>query len=95
MTESEARAFAFTVLISANLALIISNRSLKNRVTAMRRKPNFILWGVMLGTACLLILIIQFPFLENVFYFSALSLELMLMAIVIGCASVMLSLIHI
>lgn len=89
MTESEARAFAFTVLISANLALIISNRSLKNRVTAMRRKPNFILWGVMLGTACLLILIIQFPFLENVFYFSALSLELMLMAIVIGCASVM------
>ncbi|RBA23622.1 cation-translocating P-type ATPase [Herminiimonas fonticola] len=88
MSESGARAFAFTALITANLMLMISNRSLKNGITAMLRKHNSIMWGVIVGSVSLLFFVIQYPLLQNIFYFSSLSLSSMLIAITIGFASV-------
>jgi len=52
LAEPEARAFAFTTLVIANLALILSNRSRSRSLLASLRAPNATLWivtGLTLG----------------------------------------------
>jgi Ca2+-transporting ATPase len=89
MPEPEARAFGFSVLIVANLALIFSNRSRSRTVLASLRAPNRVLW-IVTGTALgLLALSVYLPFLQRVFRFSPLSARDALLSLAAGCASLL------
>ncbi|WP_306567192.1 cation-translocating P-type ATPase [Aquabacterium sp.] len=72
-TEAAARAAAFVALVGANVALIVSNRSMGNQLLASLRRPNRALW-VMLGfTTTLLTLVLGWPALRALFQFEPLS----------------------
>jgi Ca2+-transporting ATPase len=88
LSESEARAFAFTTLVVANLALIYANRSRTQTLLAALRTPNPILWVVTGLTLGLLILILYLPFLAGVFRFSPLPLAELGTAFTLGLLSV-------
>jgi Ca2+-transporting ATPase len=88
LAESEARAFAFTTLVVANLALIFSNRSRSGELLASITAPNPILWivtGVALG---LLALALYLPFLTDIFRFAPLPPDELAAAFALGLASV-------
>jgi Ca2+-transporting ATPase len=88
LAESEARAFAFTTLVVANLALIYSNRSRTQSLLASLTAPNSILWivtGVALG---LLALALYLPFLAGIFRFAPLPPAELAAAFGLGLASV-------
>lgn len=70
LAEPEARAFAFTTLVIANLALIFSNRS--RSLLASLTAPNPILWIVAGVALSLLALSLYLPFLAGVFRFAPL-----------------------
>ena len=70
LSEPAARAFAFTTLVVANLALIFSNRS--RSLLASLHAPNPILWIVAGVTLGFLALSLYQPFLADVFRFAPL-----------------------
>ena len=87
LTEPAARAFAFVVLVMGNLALIFSNRSRTASLWASLRVPNRTLWvvaGLALG---LLALAIYQPWLARLFFFEALAPGDLLLALALGCVS--------
>ncbi|MEQ1593731.1 MAG: cation-translocating P-type ATPase [Casimicrobium sp.] len=69
MTELQARAFAFSTLVVANLALILSNRTKHGSLVASLRRPNRTLWMVAAGTIALLALAIEVPALSALLRF--------------------------
>jgi Ca2+-transporting ATPase len=70
--EGEARMIAFISLVLANLGLILSNRSGRRPIAQILRKPNKAFWGVIIGAAAFLALVVSFPFLRNLFHFDVL-----------------------
>lgn len=88
MPEEAARAFAFAVLIAANLALIFSNRAQRSSLIAALRKPNIAMWSVMAAAICLLLLSLSLPLLMNIFRFASLPASQILIALAIGMFSV-------
>jgi Ca2+-transporting ATPase len=88
LIEAEARAFAFTTLVVANLALIFANRSRSRSLLDSLTAPNPILWivtGVALG---LLALALYLPFLAGIFRFAPLPPGELAAAFALGLASV-------
>ncbi|MEI6563752.1 MAG: cation-translocating P-type ATPase [bacterium] len=71
-TEGECRALAYTTLIVANLALIISIRSRTRTIFEMARVPNTAMWWVIGGAVFFLTAILTVPFLRDMFKFSVL-----------------------
>jgi Ca2+-transporting ATPase len=88
LKEPEARAFAFTTLVIANLALIYSNRSRTQTLLATLRAPNSILWIVTGVTLALLALSLYLPFLADVFRFAPLPSGELVAAAGLGLTSV-------
>ena len=88
LSETEARAFAFTTLVIANLALIFSNRSRTRSLLASLRAPNPILWIVTAVTLGFLALSLYLPSLSGVFRFAPLPLAELAVAFGLGLASV-------
>jgi len=88
LAEPEARAFAFTTLVVANLALIYSNRSRTKTLLASLVAPNPILWIVTGLALALLALSLYLPFLAGVFRFAPLPPEELAAAFALGLASV-------
>ncbi len=68
-SENGARALAFTTLIIANLALILTNRSWTRTIPSTLRLPNTALWFVLLGAAVFLGLVLYVPALRDLFKF--------------------------
>ncbi len=89
LTEKEARAFAFTILVMGNLALIFSNRSRTGSLLASLRVPNRTLWIVTGLTLGLLGLVLYLPALARLFLFEPLRLPELLMALALGGLSVL------
>jgi len=71
-SEADSRALTFTTLIIANLGLIFVNRSWTRTVLATLRSPNTALWWVTGGAVVLLGLVLNIPFLRDLFRFSVL-----------------------
>ena len=67
--ELEARSIAFTVLVFANLMLIIANLSWSRNVIQKFMSTNKALWGVVIGTIVVLLTVLYVPFLRNLFHF--------------------------
>ena len=88
LTEPEARAFAFTTLVVANLALIFSNRSRTRSLLASLTAPNPILWAVTGATLGLLALSLYLPALAELFRFAPLPLHELAAAFGLGLVSV-------
>ena len=88
LSENAARAFAFATLVSANLALIFSNRSGTVSLWAALRVPNRTLWLVTGLTLGLLGLALYWPWLARLFVFEALPLRELLTAVALGLLSV-------
>jgi Ca2+-transporting ATPase len=88
LVEPEARAFAFTTLVVANLALIYSNRSRTQTLLASLVAPNPILWIVTGLALALLALALYLPFLAGVFRFAPLPPDELAAAFALGLASV-------
>ncbi len=72
--EDEARMSAFACLVLANLALIITNRSLEISFLEILRIPNRAFWWIAGGALGFLALVIGTPPLRSVFRFSSLRL---------------------
>lgn len=72
-SEGEARAMFFTALITANLALILINRSWSRTVFSTFRRPNAALWRVLAGAVVFLAFVLYLPFLRETFNFDKLS----------------------
>ncbi len=89
LTETAARAFAFSTLVSANLALIFSNRSRSGSLWASLRVPNRTLWAVTVITLGLLGLTLYVPWLTKLFFFAPLSGLDLLTAAGLGLLSVL------
>jgi P-type Ca2+ transporter type 2C len=70
--ELEARTLAFTTLIIANLGLMMTNRSWTSTFVRTLRAPNAALWWVTGGAVSFLGLVLNVPFLREIFRFSAL-----------------------
>jgi Ca2+-transporting ATPase len=70
--EAEARMIAFVCMVIGNLSLIFANRSRSVSIIKTLRVPNKALWWVTGGTAFFLVLVLNLPFLQNLFKFAPL-----------------------
>ena len=70
--ELDARTLAFTTLIIANLGLMMTNRSWTSTFAKVLRAPNAALWWVTGGAVVFLGLVLNVPFLREIFRFSTL-----------------------
>jgi P-type Ca2+ transporter type 2C len=86
--EAEARALTFTALIFGNLGLILVNRSWSRTALQMLRFPNPAFWWILGGTLVFLGLILYIPFFQNLFHFSRLHPNDLLLCLASGMAGV-------
>ncbi len=77
LPEAGARAFAFTTLVVANLALIVSNRSATRGLWQTLRSPNATLWWVVGGAAALLGVALHWPWALQLLRFAPLPAPLL------------------
>jgi Ca2+-transporting ATPase len=87
--ELDARALSFTTLILANLGLILANRSWSRTVLETLRTPNSALWWVVGGSVVFLGFVLYVPFVRDMFHFSALHGNDLLLCLASGIASVL------
>ncbi|MBV5315453.1 MAG: cation-translocating P-type ATPase [Prolixibacteraceae bacterium] len=83
-SEKEVRALAFTTLIAANIAVILSNRSWTRNIFQILRTSNKTVKYVVGGATFFLILILNVPFLLELFQFEKISLNETLVCILAG-----------
>jgi len=87
-SEQEVRALAFTTLIAANIAVILSNRSWTRNIFQIIITPNKTVKYVVGGAAFFLVLVLNVPFLLNLFQFEKISLTESLVCVVLGFSSI-------
>jgi len=87
-SEQEDRALAFTTLIAANIAVILSNRSWTRNIFQILSTSNKTVKWVVGGAAFFLILILNVPFLLELFQFEKISLTEALICVAAGFSSI-------
>jgi P-type Ca2+ transporter type 2C len=87
-SEMEVRALAFTTLIAANIAVILSNRSWTRNIFQILKTSNKTVKYVVGGATFFLILVLNVPFLLNLFQFEKISLTESLVCVVLGFSSI-------
>jgi len=88
LSETEARAMAFTTLVLANLLLIFSNRSRSHSLWSALRTPNVTIWIVTGATILFLALALYLPFFASLFRFAPLSPAELAVAFALALVSV-------
>jgi Ca2+-transporting ATPase len=83
------RAMAFTTLIIANLALILTNVSWSRSIIATLRSRNKAMWLVVSGAFVFLALVLYVPFLSQLFRFGHLGPTEVLICVAAGLAGVL------
>ncbi len=87
-SEQETRALSFTTLIAANIAVILSNRSWTRNIFQILRTSNPTVKYVVGGATFFLILVLNVPFLLDLFQFNKISLNEALVCVVAGFSSI-------
>ena len=87
-SEQEVRALAFTTLIAANIAVILSNRSWTRNIFQILTTSNKTVKYVVGGAAFFLVLVLNVPFLLNLFQFNKISLTESLVCVALGFSSI-------
>lgn len=86
--DAGARALAYTTLIIANLALILTNRSWSRTIFSTLRTPNAALWWVLGGAVIFLGLVLYLPFLRGMFKFDLLHPDDIAICLIAGVFSI-------
>ena len=86
--EKEARTLSFITIVFANLLLIVTNLSHTEHFIQILKNKNESLFFVLGGTVFFLFLILNVPFLRNVFYFAPISLYQVLVGFFVALVSV-------
>ena len=87
-SDLEARSLTFATLVIANLTLIISGLSWENSLIRVNPE-NKALWLVIAGALISLVLVLNIPFLRNMFHFSVLHFNDYLIVFLAGISSVL------
>jgi len=87
-SELEVRALAFTTLIAANIAVILSNRSWTRNIFQILATSNTTVKYVVGGATFFLILVLNVPFLLKMFQFEKISLNEALACVALGFSSI-------
>ncbi|MCX6992502.1 MAG: cation-translocating P-type ATPase [Kiritimatiellaeota bacterium] len=87
--EDSRRTLAFIALVVANLGLILINRSWNRTIFSMFREPNWALWWVVGGATVAMTLLLNVPFLRELFHFGRLHQLDILLSIAAGIASIL------
>ncbi|WP_431063444.1 cation-translocating P-type ATPase [Methanobacterium sp.] len=87
--DMEARALSFTTLIVANLGLILTNRSWSRTIFSTLNSPNKALWWVIGGALLFLGLVLYVEPLRNLFGFSVLHLNDLIVCLIAGIISIL------
>ncbi len=87
-SEMEDRALAFTTLIAANIAVILSNRSWTRNIFQIISTSNKTVKWVVGGAASFLILILNVPFLLNLFQFAPIGFTEAIVCVLLGFSSI-------
>lgn len=87
-SEQETRALSFTTLIAANIAVILSNRSWTRNIFQILRTSNSTVKYVVGGATFFLILVLNVPFLLDLFQFEKISLTESLICVAAGFSSI-------
>ncbi len=88
-SEREVRALAFTTLIASNIAVILSNRSWSRNIFQILATSNSTVKWVAGGAAFFLVLILNIPFLLNLFQFDKISFVATIICMVVGFLSIL------
>jgi len=88
-SEREVRALAFTTLIASNIAVILSNRSWTRNIFQILSTSNKTVKWVAGGAAFFLVLILNIPFLLNLFQFDKISFVEALICVGAGFMSIL------
>lgn len=91
LPESQARAVAFGALISGNLSLILANRSAHAGWWHTLRRPNRVLWAVVVLALAVLLIALYVPWLAEVLRVAPLSAAWLTAAIAWGLGGVLLA----
>ncbi len=86
--ETEARTLTFATLVIANLTLIVANLSREGTLLKMLSSGNRALKLVLAGALLSLVLVLYVPALRNMFHFSVLHPDDILIVLVLGILSV-------
>ena len=86
--EQTARTMAFVTIVTANLALILANRSWAHTIIGTLRKPNKAFWWILIIAMAALILVVYVPQLSRLFAFSPLNPLNLFMSIGAGLVSI-------
>jgi Ca2+-transporting ATPase len=87
-TPGEVRALTFTTLVISNLGLILINRSWTRSIVSMMKEKNEALKIVLGGVAVMLCLVFFVPAIRNLFHFSALHFNDLVICFICGVVSV-------
>jgi len=88
-SEREVRALAFTTLIASNIAVILSNRSWSRNIFQILATRNSTVKWVAGGAAFFLALILNVPFLLNLFQFDKISFVEAIICVAAGFLSIL------
>ncbi|NJD76203.1 MAG: cation-translocating P-type ATPase [Candidatus Methanoperedens sp.] len=86
--ETEARTLTFATLVIANLTLIVANLSWSKSILGSFNPENTALRFVIIGALSTLVLVLYVPALRNLFHFSVLHYDDMLIVFIAGILSV-------
>jgi len=86
--ESDARAISFTTLVLGNLALIWTNRSRTHTIIELLRSRNVALSAITAGALAFLVLVLYVPGARDLFQFSTLHVDDLVVCILLAMASV-------
>ena len=88
-SEKAVRALTFVALIASNIAVILSNRSWSSNIFKILITPNKAVKWVVGGAIIFLILILNIPFLLNLFQFESISLFETVVCSLLGFSSIL------
>jgi len=89
MGINESRALVFATLVFSNIMLILTNLSWKYSIIHILKKRNESLPWVIAAAVLLLTLVLTIPFLRNIFYFSPLHIEDVLVTFLLSVVSIL------
>jgi Ca2+-transporting ATPase len=87
-SEKAVRTMTFISLIAANIGVIVSNRSWTSNIFSILATPNKAVKWVVGGAIFFLILILEVPFLNNLFQFEQLGLIEIIICVLAGISSI-------
>ena len=87
-SENQARTFTFVTLIVSNIAVILSNRSWTTGIFTILATPNKTVKWVVGGAIIFLLLILNIPFLIDLFQFEKVGLQELLICTLAGFSSI-------